>query len=56
MGHELTSYSMRMHQIPKKWQFFWSKIEFFGLQKAVEGPPLILGVLNAKKHVVWAHR
>ena len=56
---------MRMHQnLPffmektgKKWPLFGEKLCFFGLSQAVEDlPTLILGVLDAKKHVVWGHR
>ena len=35
---------------------FWSKIEFFGFRQAVEGPPSILRVLDAKEQVVGTHR
>ena len=35
---------------------FWSTIEFFGLRQAVEDPPPIFRVLDAKKQVVGIHR
>ena len=35
---------------------FWSKIDFFGARQAFEDPPPILGVLDAEKQVVRAHR
>ena len=62
--HENTIYSIRMHQkLPffikkngQKWPFFWSKIDFFGFSQAVEEPPPIVRVLDAKKHVVGRHR
>ena len=44
-----------MEKLPKM-AVFWSKIEIFGLRKAVpEPPPPILRVLDAKKHAVWTH-
>ena len=44
-----------MDKTAKKKAAFWSKFEFVGLRKAIEDPPTILGVLDAKKQVVGIH-
>ena len=42
-------------RVPKM-AVFWSKMEFFSFRQAVETPPTILRVLEAKKQDVEAHR
>ena len=62
--YESTIYSICMHQnllffmekLPKM-AVSWSKNKYFGLRQAVAEPaPLILRVLDAKRHAVWTHR
>ena len=39
-----------------KMAMFWSKIEFFSLRQAVEDPPPIFRVLDAKKEIVGTEK